>query len=63
MKKSSMRCGTCIKFQETACRLSPLPVKIEEPDKHWCAQGQWSEWSERYREMEPYFWGEWEDEL
>ncbi len=63
MRKSSMKCRTCIKFQETECHLGPKAVKIKEPDKHWCAQGQWPEWSDRYQEMEPYYWGEWEEEL
>ncbi|MEW6114098.1 MAG: hypothetical protein AB1664_18335 [Thermodesulfobacteriota bacterium] len=61
MKRSEMICETCIKFDRTRCRLQPEPIPVADPDKHWCAQGQWEQWSERYQEMEPYYWGEWED--
>ena len=63
MRRSSMKCRTCVKFEETECRLAPKPVKIKDPDKHWCSQGQWHEWSDRYQEIEPYYWGEWEEEM
>ena len=61
MKRSSMVCRTCIKRQDTECRLNPASVPIEEADSQWCAQGVWHQWSERYQEMEPYYWGEWEE--
>jgi len=54
-----MICTGCIKFDGTACRLQPTQLAITDPNVHWCAQGQWQQWSERYNEMEPYFWGEW----
>lgn len=60
MKKSEMVCRSCIKFDEACCRLGPAPIHIDEPDKHWCAQGIWHRWSERFLEMEPFYWGEWE---
>jgi hypothetical protein len=61
MKRSEMICSSCIKSEGEYWRLSPAPVPIEDLHKHWCAQGQWEEWSERYDEMEPFYWGEWED--
>lgn len=62
MKKSEMHCKSCIKFDGKDCRLDPKPVQIENPSEFWCSQGQWSCWSERYQEMEPFYWGEWEQE-
>lgn len=62
MKKSEMVCVKCIKFDGSTCRLDPKPCPIEDPQAHWCAQGQWACWSERYQEMEPFYWGEWEDD-
>jgi hypothetical protein len=61
MKKSEMVCNTCIKFEGTQCRLDPEVLPVNDPENHWCAQGQWQEWSERYQEMEPFYWGEWEE--
>ena len=61
MKRSEMNCVKCIKFDGSRCRLSPAPLPINDPEEHWCAQGQWHAWSDRYEEMEPYFWGEWEE--
>ncbi|MBI5569304.1 MAG: hypothetical protein HY914_05100 [Desulfomonile tiedjei] len=61
MKRSVMLCSTCIKMDGDVCRLGPAPLEIEEPGKHWCAQGVWHQWSERYQEMEPFYWGEWEE--
>ena len=60
MKRQDMTCATCVKFDGAHCRLQPQPVDIPHPDGHWCSQGQWQEWSERFQEMEPYYWGEWE---
>ncbi len=62
MKRSEMVCSKCIKF-DGSCRLNPGPIPIDDPAKHWCALGQWHQWSERYQEMEPYYWGEWEEDL
>ncbi|MEJ2717923.1 MAG: hypothetical protein P8182_12405 [Deltaproteobacteria bacterium] len=62
MNRSEMKCVKCIKFDGRQCRLSPAPIPIDDPEKHWCAQGQWHAWSDRYEEMEPYFWGEWEQD-
>lgn len=61
MKRSEMVCKSCIKQEAGQCRLDPESFDIAEPETHWCAQGQWHQWSERYREMEPFYWGEWED--
>ena len=61
MKKSEMVCKSCIKHKGGQCRLDPETLDIAEPDTHWCAQGQWHQWSERYREMEPFYWGEWDE--
>ncbi len=61
MNRSEMVCRSCIKFDETCCRLGPDPILINDPDKHWCSQGIWHQWSERFQEMEPFYWGEWED--
>ena len=62
MKKSEMTCTGCIKFDGSDCRTDPKPALVGNPEIHWCAQGQWARWSERYQEMEPLYWGEWEDE-
>jgi hypothetical protein len=61
MKRSSMVCSTCIKRQDAECRVNPSAVPIPDPASHWCAQGVWHQWSERYQEMEPFYWGEWEE--
>jgi hypothetical protein len=61
MNKSVMVCSTCIKRDGSQCRLAPDPVSIDAPDTQWCAQGVWHQWSERYQEMEPFYWGEWEE--
>jgi hypothetical protein len=61
MKRSEMVCSKCIKFEGTQCRLDPEVLPLNDPERHWCAQGQWQEWSERYQEMEPFYWGEWEE--
>jgi len=61
MKRSDMTCSACIKFFDGFCRQSPQPCHIPAPDAHWCAQGRWHKWSPRYMEMEPYYWGEWEE--
>jgi hypothetical protein len=60
MEKSHMVCAGCIKFHETECRLSPLPQPVASPETHWCSHGEWSVWSQRFREMEIYRWGDWE---
>jgi len=52
----------CIKFDGAQCRLFPQPLPVADPDAHWCAKGQWQRWSDRYNEMEPYYWGEWDAE-
>jgi len=62
MKRSEMRCISCVKFEDGQCRLDPEPRQIEQPRAHCCAQGEWRRWSERSQEMEPYFWGEWQHE-
>jgi hypothetical protein len=62
MKRSEMVCSKCIKWDGQLCSLSPQPVTIDDPEKQWCAQGQWHAWSERYQEMEPFYWGEWEEQ-
>ncbi|MGC8908878.1 MAG: hypothetical protein ACP5M0_15765 [Desulfomonilaceae bacterium] len=61
MKRSEMVCSACIKFQDGFCRNAPEPCFIPAPESHWCAQGTWRRWSRRYLEMEPYYWGEWEE--
>ncbi len=63
MKRTEMICRTCVKFEDNSCRLGPEPVPINDPETHWCAQGIWRQWSERFQEMEPYYWGEWEDSI
>jgi hypothetical protein len=63
MKRDEMTCKSCIKFDGTMCRLYPEPAEIDGPGSHWCAKGQWQQWSQRYQEMEPYYWGEWEEEV
>lgn len=63
MKRLDMICRKCIKFDGAVCRLQPTATPVQNPDEHWCAQGQWLHWSERYQEMEPYYWGEWEETL
>ncbi len=62
MKRSEMICSSCIKFDGSHCRLNPEAHPVRDPQTHWCAQGQWHEWSERYLEMEPFYWGEWPEE-
>ncbi len=62
MKRADMTCLKCIKYEAPACRLNPPAVSINDPEGHWCSQGMWHQWSERYREMEPFYWGEWEDD-
>jgi hypothetical protein len=62
MKRSEMICNTCIKFDGSHCRLAPDSYPVNDPQVHWCAQGQWHEWSDRYQEMEPFYWGEWPEE-
>lgn len=61
MKRENMICTKCVKFDGFNCRYLPEPVPIHLPERHWCAQGQWMQWSDRYKEMEPFFWGEWDD--
>ncbi|MFC1834692.1 hypothetical protein ACFL2Q_08155 [Thermodesulfobacteriota bacterium] len=61
MTRDEMLCKRCIKFDGRLCRSEPEPVPIEDPGHHWCAQGHWQQWSDRYQEMEPFYWGEWED--
>jgi hypothetical protein len=56
-----MVCDECIKRQDEECRLNPEAVPIQDTHNHWCAQGVWHQWSERYQEMEPFYWGEWEE--
>ena len=63
MKRTEMICCKCIKFEDNCCRLGPESVRIDDPEAHWCAQGIWRQWSERFQEMEPYYWGEWEDTI
>jgi hypothetical protein len=63
MTRTEMVCTKCVKFDGEQCRLNPVPVDIINPVGHWCSQGQWNEWSERYREMEPFYWGEWDENL
>jgi len=63
MKRSDMVCSRCIKFDLGRCRLAPQTQFISDPEIHWCAQGRWHMWSVRYQEMEPYFWGEWQDSV
>lgn len=62
MKRSEMICRSCVKFEHGQCRLDPEPRRIGDPMTHWCAQGEWTRWSERLQEMEPHFWGEWQME-
>ncbi len=61
MTRSDMVCSNCVKFDGKNCRLDPEAYFIKDPLDHWCAQGQWTEWSERFQEPEPYFWGEWDN--
>lgn len=72
MKKSDMVCRKCIKFTEDSaspitsrerfqCRYEPLVRIIVDPIAHWCAQGQWEEWSERHECWVSYHWGEHDD--
>jgi hypothetical protein len=61
MNRSRMICSACAKFDGTLCRLNPTPLPVDEPATHWCSHGMWHQWSERYQEMQPYFWGEWQD--
>lgn len=63
MDRSEMICRSCVKFDGFVCRLWPDPVAVADPDHHWCSQGRWHVWSQRYREMEPYFWGEWRESV
>ncbi len=63
MKRSEMVCSACIKFDSQLCRLMPEPIEVEDPESHWCAQGQWQKWSDRYHEMEPFYWGEWSPDV
>ena len=64
MKRNEMVCRKCIKAAKdgTECRSTSIPNMILEPDTFWCAEGEWHQWSERHKEMEPYLWGEWDDE-
>ena len=68
MKRSDMVCEKCDRFEDGFCRLEPIPKRLEAPlyrfcpDKHWCAQGEWRQWSERYGEWERFGWGGWDEE-
>lgn len=63
-----MRCETCIngdgfksgRIDLVVCRLKPKAFR-KEPWDH-CAQGTWYEWTDRFHEWVPYYWGEWEKE-
>ncbi len=61
MYRTEMKCTECVKFDTTHCRLNPVPLRIPNPSGHWCSQGLWHRWSDRYEEFEPYYWGDWED--
>ena len=61
MKRSQMVCDGCVKLEGSVCHAEPRPLEIDRPQEHWCAQGQWRRWSERYEEMEPFYWGEWDE--
>lgn len=63
MKRSEMVCSKCVKFDGSRCHLQPQAAQVDTPDSHWCAQGQWRQWSERYQEMEPFYWAEWEESV
>lgn len=64
MRKEEMVCVKCIKYEDPCamCHASPIPQQVSDydPDRHWCAQGEWHVWSERYKEFLRYKWGEWE---
>ena len=72
MKRSEIVCVKCIKFEVGQCCLYPKRLAIgsvdspdiinANPEIHWCSNGVWHEWSERYKETEPFYWGEGEDE-
>jgi hypothetical protein len=58
--------GPQTEVPEPACRLDPNPYRFIDspysPRTHWCSQGEWREWSERFGESLPILWGEWEAE-
>jgi hypothetical protein len=62
MNRSDMVCSRCMKFDGANCRCRPTPISVPDPLGHWCAQGLWQEWSDQYEEMEPMYWGEWNDD-
>lgn len=66
MKKSEMVCIGCIRYGDGACRLGPQPLYFSEsaydPKTHWCAQGEWQDWSDKYQERIRYYWGEWDED-
>lgn len=63
MKRHEMTCATCIKRDESLCRLNPEPYLIRGSHRYsWCSQGVWHVWSTKLNDWVSYFWGEWEVE-
>jgi len=48
------------------CRLNPQPYLFKDspydPKSHWCAQGEWTLWNDRFECSMAYLWGEWTDQ-
>ena len=64
MHRTEMVCGNCIKFDGIKCGGSTRNrSRCRDRKCTGVRKGQWRQWSERYQEMEPYYWGEWEEEL
>lgn len=57
--KSHFICKNCSYYEMGFCKLHPNPTRKSAPSSDWCGQGKWLHWSERFKEFEPYYWGEW----
>lgn len=60
MRKADMKCSRCLNFEDGLCHVEPFAFKIVSPESHWCSRGIWMMWSEKFRDFEQYYWGEWD---
>jgi hypothetical protein len=62
VKRSEMVCNGCSNFHPPAqCRFNPKVEVIHAPDRHWCAQGVWRGWCEKWKDYERVYWGDWDE--
>ncbi len=62
MDRSKMTCERCINFDGDNCRLEPVSIRILAPVDHWCSRGVWLSWSEKFKEYDTNYWGDWYSE-